>query len=279
MPEQRPSPTARPNPARRALFILTAAVLAGAATPAFAGHILAPPTAPLWQQIALYAVLWTHIGGGGFGILAGTVALFTRKGEKLHRAAGNVFFIAMLAMAGVGAIVAPLLHDRVSSVAGVMTLYLVTSGWVTVKRRENSLSAWEIGGLFWALAFAIAGYIFISMAMRDPSGTVDGQPPQALYVFATIGTLAALCDLKIVFRRGIAGPQRIARHAWRMSLALLVATGSFFLGQQQVMPVFIQGSPWLILAALYPLPLLIFWVFYVRLSKRFRDEAPAPAVA
>jgi hypothetical protein len=40
---------------------------------------------------------------------------------------------------------------------------------------------------------------------------------------------------------------------------LFIATGSFFLGQQQVFPAFLRGSIFLTLAALLPLPLLIYW--------------------
>ena len=57
--------------------------------------------------------------------------------------------------------------------------------------------------------------------------------------------------------RGVAGPgrirkrsfevrdgaPRIARHLWRLCTALTVATGSFFLGQQQMLPKSWHGSP------------------------------------
>jgi uncharacterized membrane protein len=44
------------------------------------------------------ALVYLHITAGTFSILAGFVALSARKGERLHRAAGNVFFTAMLIM-------------------------------------------------------------------------------------------------------------------------------------------------------------------------------------
>ena len=42
-------------------------------------------------------LLIVHICGGILGVLSGGVALFVRKGSRLHRRAGNVFVIAMLA--------------------------------------------------------------------------------------------------------------------------------------------------------------------------------------
>jgi hypothetical protein len=49
--------------------------------------------------------------------------------------------------------------------------------------------------------------------------------------------LAAVGDVRMLARGGITGARRIGRHAWRMSFGLFIATGSFFLGQQQVFPV------------------------------------------
>jgi hypothetical protein len=43
-----------------------------------------------------------------------------------------------------------------------------------------------------------------------------------------------------------------------MCYGLFIATGSFFLGQQQVFPAFLRGSPFLTLPALLPLHLLIY---------------------
>jgi uncharacterized membrane protein len=98
------------------------------------------------------ALLVLHIGGGALGLLSGAVALTARKGETLHRAAGNVFFISMLSMAGVGASVAPFLPDgqRPNFVAGVMTLYMLVTAWVAAKRERVD------AGAFTAAGFAIA---------------------------------------------------------------------------------------------------------------------------
>jgi hypothetical protein len=67
-----------------------------------ADTLYVPPDAPLWAKAGANALLYGHIGGGAVGILSGATTLFTRKGEWLHRVTGNVFFISMLIMAGVG---------------------------------------------------------------------------------------------------------------------------------------------------------------------------------
>jgi len=60
--------------------------------------------------------------------------------------------------------------------------------------------------------------------------------------------------------------QRITRHLWRMCFGLFIATGSFFLGQQQVSPAFLRGSIFLTVLAVLPFPLMIYWLIRVRFS-------------
>ena len=85
--------------------------------------------APWIAHAAAAAALVLHIGGGGVAIVAGYGAMAARKGGRLHRLSGNVFFAAMLAMAGVAAIVAPMLpvEQWVNTPAAVFALYLTLS--------------------------------------------------------------------------------------------------------------------------------------------------------
>jgi hypothetical protein len=120
-----------------------------------------------------------------------------------------------------------------------------------------------------------AGMTFIAMQNASPTGMVDGQPPQAPWMFAIVATIAALSDVKVILRRGISGAPRIARHLWRVCFALFIASGSLFLGQSQVFPKVLQHSGLLAIPALAPGVFLIFWMLRVRLGKRFRPLVPA----
>ncbi len=224
----------------------------------------ASPDAPYWLRLGADTLLYLHIGGGGIGIVSGAVALLTRKGDRIHRAAGTVFFFSMLIAYSVAVAVAPFLPDgqRTNTVAGIMALYLLISGWRTARRGEAAPGGIEIAGLFVALALTASGVVFIRMAANDPTGTIDGAPPQAFYIFATAGILGALGDLHLLVRRGLSGGARIARHLWRMCFSVFIASGSFFLGQQKVMPEWLQGSPALIVLALAPLVFML--VFLAR---------------
>jgi len=74
----------------------------------------------------------------------------------------------------------------------------------------------------------------------------------------------------ILVRGGVLGAKRIRRHLWRMCFGWFIATGSFFLGQQQVFPAFLRGSAVLLILGVLPLFLLIFWIFRLRFAKAYR---------
>lgn len=232
---------------------------------------------PWWLFAAANLILFLHIAGGSVGIVSGTVALLSRKGGRLHRIAGTVFFVSMLIMATIGAGVSPFLPvpEMANVVAGIMTLYLIATSWVAIRRKDGSIGRFEKGSLAVALGVLAAGVTFIVMARNSPTGTIGNTPPQAFYVFIVVGAIAAAGDLRAILRGGISGPARIVRHLWRMCAALTIASGSFFLGQQKVMPVFMQGSPLLFLPVITPLLLMFFWLIRVRLAGRFKRKAIA----
>jgi uncharacterized membrane protein len=211
-------------------------------------------------------VLSLHITAATVGILSGATALLARKGSRLHRKAGNWFFVSMLTMSAIGAGVAPFLPDRISTVAAVLTFYLVATAWVTVRRKEGSAGLFEIGSGIVALSIAVAGVTFGLQASNSSTGLIEGQPAGTAFMFAAVAVLAAIGDLSIIARRGGVGVRRIARHLWRMCFALFIAAGSFFLGQQQVFPASMRGSSLLFLPEIAVLGLMIFWLVRVRFT-------------
>jgi hypothetical protein len=227
-----------------------------------------------WLFAAANLILFLHIAGGTVGIISGAVALLSRKGGRSHRIAGTVFLVSMLIMATIGAATSPFLPvPSITNVAaGTLTLYLVATGWMAIKREDGRIGGFEKGALGVALGVVAAGTAFFLMAMNSPTGRIGKTPPQALYVFVLLGAIAAAGDLKMILRGGLFGSARIARHLWRMSAALTIASGSFFLGQQRVMPAFMRGSPWLFVPVIAPLVLMVFWLIRVRLVPRFNNS-------
>ena len=108
-----------------------------------------------------YSLLLTlHISGAIIGLLSGTAALSFRKGSRPHRRAGNIFFVSMLIMSATGAGIAAFLRPNMGNVfGGVITFYLVATGWLTVLRKERETGLVEFGLLLVALAAGAGGLL------------------------------------------------------------------------------------------------------------------------
>lgn len=142
---------------------------------------------------------------------------------------------------------------------------MVATGWMTVRRKAGTTGPFEMAAfLFAALAAAAASRLAV-LASGSPGGTLGGYGAEGYGFVAGLFGLAAALDLKVILNGGISGSPRIARHLWRMCIGLFIAAGSFFLGQQKVMPQFMQGSPLLVIPPFAVLGLMELW----RLKPRF----------
>ncbi|MGA8593913.1 MAG: hypothetical protein WB676_04150 [Bryobacteraceae bacterium] len=76
-----------------------------------------------------------HIFGGTIGLLSGSIAIAVHKGNRLHRASGNVFTVAMLTLASSGLYLAILKSQRGNIIGSIVTFYLITTAWLAGRRR------------------------------------------------------------------------------------------------------------------------------------------------
>ena len=216
----------------------------------------------------MHPLIPIHVAAGTVALLAGGAALFLlRKGSRLHVRGGSLFALAMLAMAGTGALIAAAKPERGTAVIGILTCYLVATSWATARRRDGRAGGFERAALLVGLGCFAAMLAFGLQGVAAGGGRVDSLPAAVHFPFAALAGLAVALDLNFILRGGLGPRQRLARHLWRMCAALLIAAFSFFLGQQKVMPEFVQGSPALIVPPLAVLAAMIFWIFRVRFAK------------
>lgn len=220
-----------------------------------------------------------HIAAGSTALLSGAAALVLRKGGRLHGRVGTIFFAAMLTMTLTGALIAALKPERATAVIGIITCYLVATAWWTARHRDGKAGRFEVAALAVILACMAAELSFGLIAMNSPRGRIDFLPYQPMFVFAGVAGIAAALDLNFILRRQISGAQRIGRHLWRMCTAMLIATTSFFLGQQDKFPEAWQGSAIWYLPGLAVLAAMLFWIFRVRLGRSWRRWPPGETIS
>jgi hypothetical protein len=181
----------------------------------------------------------------------------------------------MLVLGATAAILEPFRQPVPGSpVGGIMVCYFVLTGWTTARRRDGRPG--RIEKLACAAAFAAAGL----MAWGGFTGATTPAGPGPVFALAGVCLLAGIGDLRAILRP-LSPVQRLSRHLWRMCFAFFIATGSFFLGQQDVLPEAVRGSPVLFLPAFAPFAVMAYWLVRIRFGKvlaRLKLRAPAKAV-
>lgn len=206
-------------------------------------------------------VLPIHIAAGALALASGYLALYAAKGAGLHRRSGVLFVYAMVTMSLTGAFIAAAATSSisVSVVAGLVTFYIVTTGYLTVRTRHHAIRRLDgAATLFGALVAVLA---FRTAFQLAGSGRPETAP---MFIFGIAALLAAAGDVRVMRAGGIDGARRIARHVWRMCFPMWVAAASFFWGPQGRVPEVIRIPPLLAVAVMTPIAAMLYWLWRVR---------------
>lgn len=208
-------------------------------------------------------LIWAHIAGGSLALLSGVVAVAARKGGPLHARAGRWFVAAMFGLWASATILHLAEGKPGSAVGDVFIGYFVATSWLAARRRDGTTGRLEI------VACAVVLGAAAMIAWGAVTGTAAPTPVGMGPVFAVAGVclLAGLLDLNAILHARLTPVQRISRHLWRMCSAFFIATGSFFLGQQDALPQALRGSPVLAVLAFAPFAVMAFWLVRLRFGK------------
>jgi uncharacterized membrane protein len=219
-------------------------------------------------------LLTIHVAAGGLAMVLGAMALAAKKGGLVHRRSGQLFVGAMLVMGGSASILA--LRSGAADatgnlMAGIITAYFVGTAWLTVRpgpswtRRVNVVAL----ALVIVLAFGalVGGLNDVNAPGLSPGGVPRRTTGVMSLVFATVMTLAAIGDLRMLRSGGLGGSARLRRHLWRMCFALFIAAGSFFSLRERVatvLPEPFTTGPMRALPILLLFGTMFYWMWRVR---------------
>ena len=229
----------------------------------------------------MIVLLWIHIASGLIALVSGTAAVVARKGGPVHAKAGTFFFGAMLTLGATASLLEPFRDPPGSPVGGVIVCYFVATSWFAARRRDGRTGRFEKIACAAALGLGALTIYGALTGATTPAG------PGPVFAIGGLCILAGLLDLNAILRAPLRPPQRIARHLWRMCFAFFIATGSFFLGQQDILPAAVRGSPTLFVLAFAPFGIMAFWLVRIRFPKAMArlkqsmamSSARAPAVS
>jgi len=217
-----------------------------------------------------------HIAAGGLAIIFGAVALSVKKGGTIHRRSGLLFVGAMLVM-GITASILELLKSPTGPnvTAGITIAYFVGTALLTVRPVSRWTRGLHVAAITVAVVFAYGSIVKGVAAFNSPHGWLNGVPFPMHFLFATVFSLAATGDLRII-RFGLPrGGPRLARHLWRMCFALFIAAGSFFSIRERVAKILPEPFT---TAPMRALPILLIFVAMFYWLWRVRRRRPLPVV-
>ena len=216
----------------------------------------------------MHAVLiMLHVCGAIVALLSGFMTMGLRKGSGLHGAAGTIFSVSLFTASAAGAYMAAFIKPNNGNVmGGVLTCYLVATGWMAAKRRDRKVDSFDFSALLVAVAIGTAGVTWGFQAALSRTGLKDGYPPAMYFIFGSIALLFAASDVRMVVRGGVSGAQRIARHLWRMSVSLLFALISFYPSRAHLFPKWLNETKLLYVPHVLLVGAMLFWL--VRVSRK-----------
>ena len=218
---------------------------------------------------------YAHISMGMLALASGAAAMIFRKGSRPHRLSGNVFFVAMLIMAGAGTYISIFITPVMGNImGGSLTFYLVATGWATVIRKPGQVGRFEVAAPLFGLAIVITGITFGVQAVNSAKGMLDAYPPMFYFIFAGASLLATAMDVRLLVRGGVSGAARTSRHLTRMCVAMFMATASFFLGQAKLFPAGVRESGVLKIPVLLVIGALLYWLIRIRIVPAIRTLRP-----
>jgi hypothetical protein len=191
----------------------------------------------------------------------------------VHRKSGMVFVYAMVTMAVFGMTLA-VTRDKAPEInmpAGLITSYLVITSLMTVRPLAEGSRVrrpLEIGLMLVALGVGVIMLTFALEAIAN-GGTRNGFPAFPFFLFATFGLLGFAGDLRVLQNGVPKGPPRLARHLWRMSLALFIAALSASVQIAKFLPKPVR-LPVLVIPMLAVVVTLFYWLWRVRLRRSLR---------
>jgi hypothetical protein len=191
-----------------------------------------------------------------------------RKGSTGHRTGGTVFVIGMICMT-VSAVPLGLLKTQtLNALVGALTCYLVTTGWVA-GRRNRFQHVRSVNAALAVVALGVGALLlkFGIEALNSPSHLKDGEDASGYFFFGAIAVLSAALDLRLIIA-GIGNKHRIARHLWRMNLAMAIGIISVTPRLNRLAGHPIHTDALLVAPTLLVLLFMVFWLWRVLATKR-----------
>ncbi|CAN5318227.1 hypothetical protein BH10BAC4_BH10BAC4_00050 [soil metagenome] len=143
-------------------------------------------------------MLWLHIAGGTSALITGLGAMLTKKGSKLHRRFGKVYFWSMTAVF-VGALIVAIGHNRTFLLMVAFFSYYMTVRGYRILYLKNLSSGQKSNYVDWII-ISISGAFIVFLIVWGGYVVTQGKGMGIVgLVFGLIGLTFLIQDIKNFF--------------------------------------------------------------------------------
>ncbi|TDP60162.1 hypothetical protein [Flavobacterium dankookense] len=179
---------------------------------------------------------YVHILAGSLTLICGTIAMFSKKGQKNHRLAGKIFFWAMAVTTALGlnaGIFKP--GYEIFIPIAIISFYQVASGYriLYIKTLHKGQKA-QIVDWILAIGMFVTSNVFIYMGIVNIS--IDIFYSIVLFSFATIGLYCSIVDIYHFTKKPTNKSYWLFIHIFRMSHAFIAALTAFLVNNSKLFP-------------------------------------------
>ena len=196
-------------------------------------------------------LLFVHIVCGSVSLLLGGYVVATKKGGKLHRICGNIYFICMLIAAIMSLGLSYLHPNYFLFIVGVFTAFMLLSGRRYIRKKYISDVKWFDWLLMWTMLLFSSGFFGFggyNLVRGNDFGIV-------FLAFGAISLLFVAQDYRNFTGRSKIVNCWLVTHLQRMIGSYIASLTAFLVVNNTLLP---STMAWLLPTAVM-VPLIIFW--------------------
>ncbi len=200
-------------------------------------------------------LLIIHVISGSVALLFGSITIFRKKGDKMHKKTGDFFRIGMLVSGCAGLIMSVLHPNFFLFIIGVFTLYMVLTGQRALHFMKTKQPViphfydWFVG--ITMFLFSIVFWIYGSFLLYS-----GGSFGVVLLVFGFISSTMVYKDYSLLKNKNSTANSWLLLHIQRITGAYIASTTAFLVVNNTFLPAVVA---WL-LPTILVTPLIFIWV-------------------
>ncbi len=198
--------------------------------------------------------LYLHAFSGGIALISGLIAIFTKKGQKVHVRSGLVYFWSMLSVIITGLIVGFYRENIFLQCIAIFSFYMAFTGKRFLRNKKDinpKFIDWFVGALSSSvgvtmLAFGVYYLIKIGFKSLVPM----------LLVFGFLLSWMTLEDLRKMYLKQFVKGAWLLNHISRMGGSFIATSTAFLLVNTSIEPTWIMwllptaiGTPMIIISS------------------------------